>query len=160
MFLSLVDVVCNMVTTLKGTSKLSFLLCLLLESATCVGIADSSDKCLGHMLDSTGTLRVGVVAEQAFVRRRELGGKRCFSMSCFFGKDDMSTESIFGLESSSTFIAVSIQDVADMRLINRHWQRLWQWSKSWWWHTMQEATRVRHCLQDRDISGHKLLPNL
>ena len=76
MFLSLIDVVGNMVSTFKGTGKLSFLLCLLLESATCVGIADSSDKCLGHMLDSTGTLRVGVVAEQAFVRRRELGGKR------------------------------------------------------------------------------------
>ena len=67
MFLSLVNVVCNMVTTFKGARKLSFLLRLLFESATCIGIADTRDKCLGHMVHCARTLGVGVSAKQAFV---------------------------------------------------------------------------------------------
>ena len=67
MFLSLIDVVRNMITTFKGARELCFLLCLLLESATCIGIADTRDKCLGHMLHCASTLGVGVSAKQAFV---------------------------------------------------------------------------------------------
>ena len=67
MLLSLIDVVRNMFTTFKGTGKLCFLLCLLLKSATCIGIADTRDKCLGHMVHCARTLGVGVSAKQAFV---------------------------------------------------------------------------------------------
>ena len=67
MFLSLIDVVSNMIAAFEGASIFRFLLCLLLKSATRVGVANSRDKCLGHMLHSTRSLGVDVVAEQAFV---------------------------------------------------------------------------------------------